>query len=168
MNNEQVLNNYNPLPYTGCWIWDGRLEWNGYGRVWYEGRFEIAHRIVYRLTHNINIDDVFICHKCDERSCVNPDHMFIGNQKDNMQDRNEKSRQAKGEKHGMHKLNRWEVFNIRKLLTETNMKQKEIAGMFGVTSMTISNIHKRHSWRWLDWCGEYSPKDAANGKEEER
>jgi len=70
----------------GCWIWTGGKDGKGYGRVWKDGKRQGAHRVAYELTHGPIKDGKYACHHCDNKICVNPDHIFIGTQKDNMQD----------------------------------------------------------------------------------
>ena len=70
----------------GCWEWLGGCDSKGYGRVWRNGRRQGAHRVAYELTHGPIEKGKYACHHCDNKTCVKPDHIFIGTQKDNMQD----------------------------------------------------------------------------------
>ena len=92
-----VLNNYIPVPETGCWLWLGVWCPNGYGRISKHGQQIQASRAFYEHFNGAAIpDDMFACHKCDTPACVNPDHIFLGTQKDNMQDASNKGRMQAG------------------------------------------------------------------------
>lgn len=64
-----------PLPWTGCWVWLGPFNRNGYGRAWFEGAREMVHRLVYRLLVGPIPDGLVLDHLCRERCCANPAHM---------------------------------------------------------------------------------------------
>jgi hypothetical protein len=80
---------------TGCWIWKGAINSRGYGVIHTEGRQQRAHRVAWYLRHGVYPpNDRFVCHRCDNPKCVNPDHLFIGTGTDNMQDAKSKGRLA--------------------------------------------------------------------------
>lgn len=81
----------------GCWLWTGRQDGVGYGLLHVDGRRTGAHRLAYRLTRGPIPDGLFVCHHCDVRLCVNPDHLFIGTAGDNMRDCLRKGRHRRGE-----------------------------------------------------------------------
>ena len=80
------------VPETGCLLYTGYIQNTGYGRITYEGRREGAHRVAYALKHGPIPAGMSVCHTCDVRLCVNPDHLFLGTQTDNMKDMFRKGR----------------------------------------------------------------------------
>ncbi|WP_198527626.1 HNH endonuclease signature motif containing protein [Xanthomonas sp. SHU 199] len=82
-----------PVPEAGCWLWIGRMSTNGYGRIGIGRNKQYrAHRISWEHHFGPIPDGMYVCHKCDVRSCINPDHLFIGTAKDNARDREAKGR----------------------------------------------------------------------------
>lgn len=69
-----------------CWLWMGGKDSKGYGRVWRDGRRQGTHRVSYELSIGPIPDGLYICHHCDNKLCARPSHLFLGTQKDNMQD----------------------------------------------------------------------------------
>ena len=78
---------------SGCWEWLGHRNEKGYGHFAIVGQYpRAAHRVAYRLANGHFDDSLFVCHRCDNPSCVNPDHLFLGTQQDNMDDMVQKGR----------------------------------------------------------------------------
>lgn len=136
---------------NGCWEWTGSKLPNGYGGFEIKHKKYLSHRVSYALFINMIPDGLEVLHKCDNKSCVNPSHLFLGTQKDNMQDMKNKNRQArmKGETNGSHKLIKQEIYKIREMIEQKFYTQKELANMFGVNEKTIRRIKLGKTWSWL-------------------
>jgi len=141
-------------PETGCHIWTGpvsRADGGGYGQLSANHSPRLAHRAIYEYYTGRKLDTtVALCHKCDNRVCVNPAHLFEGTLADNVEDMVKKGRQAKGTENGGNKLTEAQVLEIRRLLKETNLKQIEISNRFNVNRSTIYLIATGKKWGWLN------------------
>lgn len=99
----------------GCWLWTGAMQ-RGYGTMCLAKRFFGAHRVSYELHNGPIPDGLHVLHKCDVRACVNPDHLFAGDRKANMQDMLSKGRNRQPS--GYHKTSERERRYILETLTE--------------------------------------------------
>lgn len=133
---------------NGCWIWTAHLSINGYPRFRLNKKTLEGHRLSYFIfKDNIFPDKNYICHTCDNPSCVNPEHLFAGTNQDNMTDRNNKNRQWKpiGSKHPRALIDEEDVKEIKKLL-KCGMTHKNIAKKFNVKISLISDISCKRTW----------------------
>jgi hypothetical protein len=86
-----------------CWLWKGRKH-QGYGRIYFKGKQRYVHRIAWELANGIPVPDgLFVLHSCDEPSCVNPSHLRLGNQAQNMKEMKERGRSTFGERNAAAK-----------------------------------------------------------------
>jgi len=129
---------------NGCWLFRGALAANGYGLIWRTNKNVATHRVAYEIFCGpITAEDV-ICHKCDVRNCVNPDHLFKGTRLDNNRDKVEKGGQPRGETHANSKLSE---DDITKILSLRHMTGRAVADLFGVNQSTISRIWGGQRWK---------------------
>lgn len=136
----EVLAHYDPVPESGCWIWRGKIGSDGYGRH----RRGKPHRQFYEAHKGPIPEGLFVCHKCDTRLCVNPDHLFVGNARDNNADALRKGRYPTGQRHYAARLTDEAVRFIRE--QRGRVPQKELAERFGVRFQTISKIQLGQRW----------------------
>lgn len=132
-----------------CWPWIGALLNSGYGQIGSTrtGIFHQAHRLSWIL-HNGPIPNGLQClHKCDNRKCVNPNHLWLGTNLDNVRDKVLKNRHIYGSKVPHAKLTDDKVRLIRNMKTESRMPSTKIAKLFGVCATTIDSIIKNRSWK---------------------
>mgnify|MGYP003435256035 FL=1 len=129
-----------------CWEWQGHLDW-GYGRMHYKGKHYRAHRLAWFMTYG-EMPTLSILHSCDNKKCVNPNHLREGTHKENMQDKVDRNRTAKGQHNGNAILTESDVIKIRELLSQKVATQK-VADMFGIARVTASHIKNRRSWKHL-------------------
>ena len=125
---------------SSCWIWIGRLTDRGYGLIGRgrQGLYQLrAHRGSWQLHYGAIPHGLYVCHTCDNRACVNPQHLFLGNQSDNLMDAARKGRMP-------HVLTPSKVQDIRHRYPElsTGMLARE----YGVSRTLISKIIRRELW----------------------
>lgn len=151
---------------NGCWEWSGLRNYYGYGIIaksYSLPRHKKAHRASWEIHRGPIPDGLFVCHHCDNPPCCNPDHLFLGTCKDNIQDLVKKKRHCFGEamrermlkhavKGGEHccaKLTADAIRAIRSGLKE-GILGKDFALEYGVSRSTICDIAKRRTWRHVE------------------
>lgn len=132
---------------TGCWNWQGAINKSGYGTMGATEFGTLAHRISYGV-HIESPGELLVCHTCDNRKCVNPDHLFIGTTSDNNHDRDEKGRftALPGSSNGNSKLDEDQVSEIKSLL-KVGVPQVEIAKHYEISQTNISDIKLGKIWK---------------------
>jgi transposase len=131
----------------GCWYWTSACNRpNGYGSFKIQGKMIGAHRFSYTITRGAIPKGLCVCHKCDNPSCVRPDHLFIGTHKDNGRDKAEKGRAPSGTRNAGSKVTEAQAAEIRRL-DLTGIPQREIASRYGLIQTTVSRIVRADTWR---------------------
>lgn len=92
---EMFNDRYLPEPMSGCWLWIGAYNKDGYGTLTVSGKRRRAHRAAWEIFKGPIPDNLLVCHKCDNPACVNPDHLFLGSPLDNMTDMIKKGRSVR-------------------------------------------------------------------------
>lgn len=143
-----------------CWIWKGAKTAAGYGTIMSEPRRRsaenrtlLAHRVSYMIHHG-NPGRLFVCHRCDNPPCVNPNHLFAGTQSDNMRDCRKKERtidftspgkRRRGDEHWKAKLTTADVISIREA-RRTGTPISVLGNIHGVDKSTIARVSRGDSW----------------------
>jgi hypothetical protein len=121
---------------NGCWEWQGTKGPKGYGRLKWEHKQYRAHRLAYEVWYGEDPGDMFVCHHCDNTSCINPAHLFLGTHEQNMEDAYRKGRIAR-------KLTAEDVLAIR----ASEAGGTELGRLYGINPKTIWEIRKRLIWK---------------------
>lgn len=143
----QILNFWNRINKKSdeqCWEWNGAIYDVGYGKVTFGTSTYSTHRISYFLSYNKWPDNLWVLHKCDNRICVNPLHLFLGTPQDNSTDMLNKNRQSQGEECHLSKLFEEQV---RYIHDNKHINQKRIAEILGTSQTNISAIRTGKSWK---------------------
>jgi hypothetical protein len=156
---------YTPLPETGCWLWDACGGKTRYGTLYDSSSKKMirATRFIYEQAHGKIPDGMVVRHKCDVSLCVNPDHLEIGTQADNVRDTVDRGRVdcRKGEENGRSKLTEDDVKYIRSVLKKSDPSKpksrwvgadpKELAEKYGVRRETIYDVAKGSKWPHIEY-----------------
>jgi hypothetical protein len=150
LNMQDILNKSEQQP-NGCIEWRGGLKTTGYGRINMNGKSVSAHRYVAILIHGISDSKPNALHSCDNRACVNPDHLRWGTQAENMADRIARNYQPNktGQIISRMKLTPVQVLEIRDIYAIAHKPYRQIALQYGVSDITIREIVLRITWRKL-------------------
>ena len=137
-----------------CWEWNAAKISKGYGVIGDEsGKMQYATHVLFYLRKGYWPPKGRTCnHICDNPGCVNPKHLYLGTQKSNVRDRDQRNRSnyVKGERNGKAKLTERKVYEIKRLLKQGIMTQRELGRKFGVDPTHISCINTGKVWRHID------------------
>jgi hypothetical protein len=150
---DRIENKISPEPNCGCWVWLGAVDKDGYGKTSHSAsglkRYVRSHRLVYELLVGPIPAGKMLLHGCDNPCCVNPDHMTVGTQADNVADRDRKGRTNRapcpGEKNNRAILNEAQVLEIR----ASKERLKVLAARYGVSVPCIKGVRCRTNWKHL-------------------
>jgi hypothetical protein len=137
----------------GCWTWTAATT-EGYGAIGIDGsRRDGAHRVSWRLHFGLIPEGMEICHHCDNRLCVRPDHLFLGTRADNMQDAKRKGRlrvqrpgMPRGSRHHHASITE-DIARLIRALREEGLTYREIGERTGASKAVISQVATGKSWR---------------------
>lgn len=132
-------------PVTDCWEWTRGRTSRGYGVIRYGGKQTLAHRFSYEYYVGEIPKGKSVLHLCDNPPCVNPEHLVLGTQLDNMRDCMAKGRYVCGERHKHSKLNNDLVLAIR----ASSGSQRQIAKRFGTSQPTVCEVKTRKRWKHI-------------------
>ena len=134
---------------SSCWYWVGSVDPSGYGKFSYPKENK-AHRAAFRIFTGEIPDGMKVMHKCDTRCCVNPEHLILGTQAENVADMMQKKRHRSvgrfGEKNPMSRLTIAQVQEIRNRVS-SGETQRSMCKVFGVSPMTISRVVRKETWK---------------------
>lgn len=133
---------------NGCIEFTGGQNPKGYGCFHYNGKTTGAHCAAYDLCVGDIIDDSHVLHTCDNRICINPEHLFLGSTQDNSEDMKNKNRQNKGEDRPLAKLTEADVINIRRLRNE-GKSTIYIGAMYNISHSNVSMIARGLRWKHI-------------------
>ena len=143
------IQKYKINPITGCWEWQSHKFRDGYGKVYYSGKTDRAHRVSYRLHKGEIPDGMWVLHNCDNPTCINPEHLHFGTPTENVRECLSRGRYrngkcgANGEKNSHAKLTEEQVQLIRSSITRTRL----LARQYGVNISTVQRIRNGKAWR---------------------
>jgi hypothetical protein len=138
-----------------CWLWMGTRDKDGYGKYHHNYHSFLAHRKAYELTFGEIPDGLYVMHKCNNPPCVNPDHLELGTNRENMLHCIQSGRHVwqvhpecaqKGEKRANAKLKEKQVLSIRDLYTQGGYSHRKLGEMFGVSHTVIQRIIAGKDW----------------------
>jgi hypothetical protein len=136
-----------------CWLWNGTKDKNGYGIISHNKKLFKVHRLMYEIHYAEPLKSLHCLHKCDNPSCVNPSHLFLGTNLDNIRDKIDKGRSytgyQKGECNGASKLKNDDVIEIRRLYKTRLYTTIKLSEIYKVHRSTISYIVNNKTYTHL-------------------
>ena len=136
---------------TNCWEYQAKHYYTGYAHFKVNNKTWLAHRFAYETFVGNIQDNLCVLHKCDNRKCVSPKHLFLGTRDENMKDMVKKNRQAKGVLNGRNKLSEIEVMQIKKALIKNKFGLiSELSKKYNVSRAVIYDIKQGKRWSHIE------------------
>lgn len=134
-----------------CWIWSGGKTTGGYGKFnpTHKSGWEKSHRFSWTLHFGEIPEGKVVCHKCNMKLCVRPDHLYVATSRENTLDAMRDGLCPIGEKHGMAKITEEQVKEIRLLHKPKEISMGFLAKKYGITKTQISRIINRKTWKHI-------------------
>lgn len=142
---------------TGCWEWQKNIQMNGYGHMKHSGKTRSAHRISYEMHHGEIPIGAYVLHRCDNRRCVKPDHLYLGTAKDNALDMKAKRRHSHGEQSTSSKVTEAQVLEMYELF-DGGMGSIRVSRKFDICTTQAWHIKTGKSWAHL-YSARYGTND---------
>lgn len=147
---KEKLDNNSKLAATGCIEWVGGKYGKGYGRLYVAGKQYSGHRLTYYAATGEDPGDLHVLHRCDNPSCINPEHLFLGTHRENMQDRNKKGRVIKpcnkGSNNGRALVTAEQVIQIREDYSSGKQPKEDLMRWTGLSKSGLAQILHRRTW----------------------
>jgi len=129
-----------------CWPWLAQTKKNGYGKFSIKGKSTSAHRASYEFSNGVIPAGLMIRHTCDNKKCVNPNHLLTGTGKDNARDAVERDLYPRGETQGRARLTLKQVIEIREVSAAGSESQRSMARRFGVSRAAVQHVAAGRTW----------------------
>jgi hypothetical protein len=148
MTKEEFFEKVYPEPTSGCWLWSGRHDKNGYGRI-----SNIPHQLTHRQSYAYVKGEFdlnkHLLHTCDNPACVNPDHLYLGDQRQNNNDRDSRGRQKtkRGCEHKLSRFTHEQISEIRSLYSQKTHTSRKLAIIYSCSQKAIMNIINHKSYK---------------------
>lgn len=148
---ERFEDKFIPEPNSGCWLWMGAITRGGYGhirkRVNNVNKMTRAHRVSYELYKGPIPEGLQVLHTCDNPICVNPNHLFLGTNQDNVDDKVSKDRHSFGRSSNHMWLSKELADKIKSVYLNSKLSMKAVASMFNTSAPQVCRIVKNKIWR---------------------
>jgi hypothetical protein len=129
--------------YSGCWEWSGSVDNHGYGQMCANGKHARTHVLSFVVHKSQPTGGLCVMHTCDNRRCLNPEHLTLGTRQRNLEDMRQKGRGLKGRMHSMAKLSDEAVLAIR----ASERTNKDLARTYDVDPSVISRVRNLEAWK---------------------